>query len=263
MDKINIITPDKILEIADNFISRYGTKIALSPEKNIFFIKPDFLYDFIRQILPKIKYNFILLTHDSDIPITSEYNVILENPYLVKWFGMNCHVIHHKLQPIPIGMANEVWPHGNKDTMLKVINESNIKKNLIYCNFDPNTNLKDRNYALLVLQKFDFIDFETKKLNYEDYLRKLSTYKYVISPPGNSVDCHRIWESIYLGVVPVVLKSIPMVYFKDCPILFVNNWEELDTKTLSDKYEKISSRSKLKSDFLFYKNLITESAKQL
>jgi len=263
MDKINIITPDKILEIANNFISRYSTRIDFTPKKNIFFIKPDFLPEFIRQVLPKINYNFVLLTHDSDIPVTSEYNAILENPYLIKWFGMNCHVMHPKLQPIPIGMANEVWPHGNKDTMLKIINENNIKKNLVYCNFDLNTNLKDRKYALSVLHKFDFIDFEIKKLNYEDYLRKLSTYKYVISPPGNSVDCHRIWESIYLGVIPVVLKSIPMVYFKDCPILFINNWEELDTKLLLDKYEKINSRSKLKSDFLFYKNLITESSKQL
>lgn len=259
MDIINIITPDKILDLANNCISRYKTDVVLTPERNIFFIKPDFLNGFIQNVLPKINYNFILLTHDSDIPVTEEYHQILNNPFLIKWFGMNCHIIHDKVQPIPIGMANEVWPHGNKDTLLKIINEKNKKENLIYCNFDPNTNISARTYALSVLQNFDFIHFENKKLNYEEYLRKLSTYKYVISPPGNSVDCHRIWEAIYLGVIPVVLKSIPMVYFKDCPILFINDWKDLSINLLHDKYNLLVQRKQNKADYLFYKEMILNS----
>lgn len=261
MDRENIITPDKVLSLANNCISRYKTDIVLSPERNIFFVKPDFLPKFIKEFLPKINYNFILITHDSDIPITNEYEVIFNNPYLVKWFGMNCHIIHDKLQPIPIGMANEVWPHGNKDTMIKIVNENNSKKNLIYCNFDPNTNLSARSYALSVLRNWDFIEFETNKLDYETYLRKLSTYKYVISPPGNSVDCHRIWESIYIGTIPIVLKSIPMVYFKDCPILFIDKWEDLYNIDLEEKYSTIIQKSNNKALFSFYRQLILDTAK--
>jgi hypothetical protein len=29
-------------------------------------------------------------------------------------------------------------------------------------------------------------------------------YKYVICPRGNGIDTHRVWEALYLGVVPVV-----------------------------------------------------------
>jgi hypothetical protein len=256
MHKENIITPDKILELANNCISRYKTDIVLTPDRNIFFVKPDYLHNFIQAVLPKINYNFILLTHDSDIPITNDYKQILENPYLIKWFGMNCHILHNKLQPIPIGMANEIWPHGNKDTMIKIVQENNKKENLIYCNFDPNTNLSARTYTLSIIKKFHFIDFETTKLDYENYLRKLSTYKYVISPPGNSVDCHRIWEAIYLGVIPVVLKSIPMAYFKDCPILFLNDWTDLTVDLLEEKYNFIKQKPITKSDYLFYKEQI-------
>ena len=68
-------------------------------------------------------------------------------------------------------MANEVWPHGNKETVVKIIKEKNEKKNLCYCNFDINTNQDARSYALQVLKDKTFIDFEKEKLNFEDYLR--------------------------------------------------------------------------------------------
>ena len=37
------------------------------------------------------------------------------------------------------------------------------------------------------------------------YRQLLLRSKYVLSPPGNGPDCHRTWESIYLGAIPIVL----------------------------------------------------------
>jgi hypothetical protein len=263
MHKDNIITPDKILSLATNWLSRYSQDISYVPERNIFFIKPDFLSEFKQRILPNITYKFILLTHDSDIPVNSDCLDILDNPYLIKWFGMNCHIIHDKLQPIPIGMANEVWPHGNKDIVEKIIQENNSKTNLVYCNYDIYTNFKDRSYCIDQLKQNSFIDFEFTKLSFEDYLRKLSTYKYVISPPGNSVDCHRIWESMYVKTIPICMKSIPLVYFKDAPILFINDWRYITPELLNEKYTTLISRDTQKADFNFYKNQIQELALSL
>jgi hypothetical protein len=259
-DNSFVITPDKILSLANNYISRYGKKITYNPEENIIFLHSDNLPVFINEVLPNINYKFVLLTHDSDWPITEKFDIILNNPYLIKWFAMNCHTMHEKLQPIPIGMANEVWPHGNKDILLTIINENNEKKNLVYCNFDPYTNLDARSVAIQKIRNYPYIDFDFNKISFEEYLRKLSTYKYVISPPGNSTDCHRIWESIYLGTVPICLKSIPLVYFKDCPILFINEWEDLNVDLLNEKYKIITNKSKIKSDFNFYKKMINEAA---
>lgn len=263
LDDSFIITPDKFLSLASNWISRYDRNITFNSKDNIFFIKPDFIDEFFKDILPKINFPFKLITHDSDIPTPpdTKYNEILNNPFLIKWFGMNCHLIHPKLQPIPIGMANECWPHGNKNTMIKVIEQNNEKNNLIYCNFDPNTNIIDRYDAIKKLQNKTFIDFEFKKLDFESYLTKLSTYKYIISPPGNSIDCHRIWEAIYLKTIPVVLKSLPMVYFKDAPILFINDWDDITQDLLYEKYHVIKSKSTIKSDYIFYKNLILNTEK--
>ena len=263
MDNSFIITPDRFLSLAHNYMSRYGTRLELTPQNNIFFLHSDNIEAFQTTVLSKINYRFILITHDADAPVNEKWMSILNNPNLVKWFGMNCHILHEKLHPVPIGMANEVWPHGNKDIMTKVIQENNSKKNLVYCNFDPNTNFVARSQAISVLQNYDFIDFEPKKLDYETYLRKLSTYKYVISPPGNSVDCHRIWEAMYLRVIPIVLKSIPMVCFKDAPILFINDWTDITENLLSSKYDATLCKPTFKSDFNHYKELILTLAKSI
>jgi len=49
---------------------------------------------------------------------------------------------------------------------------------------------------------------------------------FVPSPAGNGIDCHRTWEALYLGAVPVVLRS---EYFgkSDWPVLVVDSWSEL------------------------------------
>ena len=56
---------------------------------------------------------------------------------------------------------------------------------------------------------------------------KLSYYKFAICPEGNGVDCHRIWECIYLGVVPIIIDSIQMSFFKYLHIYWIHaglNW---------------------------------------
>lgn len=258
----DIITPDKFISLAQSCLSeRRNCGINFNKDNNIFFVKTDYLDRFIHQYLQQINSSFILITHDSDNPVDNRYLSILENRYLIKWFGMNCHIIHNKLQPVPIGVANECWPHGDKQSLLSVANEKINKTGLIYSNFSINTNLNQRNDVNNILKDLKSLDVEENKKSYLDYLITAKKYKFIISPPGNSVDCHRIWESIYIGTIPIVLKSIPMLYFKDCPILFINRWEDLHNLDLNDIYHNIMQKSDMKSKFSFYRALIQNISK--
>jgi hypothetical protein len=260
----DIITPDKLISLAHNCLSeRRNSGIQLTPNCNIFFVKTDYINQFYQQYLPHINYEFVLITHDADNPVTEQYLPILQNRFLKKWFGMNCHVIHDKLQPVPIGIANECWPHGDKQALLDTANhEQKNKKGLVYSNFTKETNLNQRQDVALILKDLKNIFFENQKLPYKDYLNTLATYKFVISPPGNSIDCHRIWESIYIGTIPIVLKSVPMVYFKNCPILFIDKWEDLYEVDLEEKYYTIIQKSRIKSLFSFYREQILKTANE-
>jgi hypothetical protein len=252
----DIITGNAFKNICDDFLDDDKKYIDITKKPKIIFLKTDWIERFKQKVLPLIDYKFNLVTHNADRPAVSGNLDLLEDNRLIKWFGMNVDIYHSKLQPIPIGIANEKWPHGNKDVLLKVINENNEKKKLVYSNFDITTNYDKRYNTLKIISTHSYIDFENTKLMFEDYTRKLSTYKYVISPPGNSVDCHRIWESIYLGVVPIVEEHPALDYYKDLPILFVKSFNNISVDLLEKGYSILKTRSVNRSCMSFYKKKI-------
>lgn len=209
---MNFITGNKFKKLADDYIDESKPFIDLSKKPKIIFLFTDWVDIFKRNILPKIDYQFKLITHNADQGIRESDVDLLEDVRLIRWFGMNCHIEHEKLTPIPIGIANEKWPHGDEKLLQKIIDLNIPKINRMYCNFDPKTN-PIRKAILNELRLRIDIDFEQNNLNQEEYWRKLASYKYVISPPGNSIDCHRIWESIYLKTIPICLNSIELNTF--------------------------------------------------
>ena len=257
MQKNDIITGDAFKKIVDDFIDEEKNYIDISKKPRIIFLKTDWIEIFKQKVLPHIDYKFKLITHNADRPAPSGNIDLLEDSRLIKWYGMNCQINHPKLQPIPIGIANEKWAHGNKEELLEVINTDIPKTDLCYSNFDLTTNHIRRPEILQIIQTKDFINIDTQKYSYKDYLTKLKSYKYVISPPGNSVDCHRIWESIYLGVIPIVEKHLAMEYFYDLPILFVNNYNDLTENLLNDKLLDLKQNKNEKSLFSYYEKALT------
>lgn len=258
MDKEDIITGNGFKYIADDFLDEEKTFLDLSKTPKIIFLKTDWIELFKLKILPKINYQFKLITHNADRSAPSGNVDLLDNDKLIKWYAMNCGIKHPKLQSIPIGIANEKWLHGDKEQLLEVIGTNITKTNLCYSNFDLKTNHLRRPQIFEIIKNKSFIDIEIKKLTFKDYLTKLKSYKYVISPPGNSIDCHRIWESIYLGVIPIVEKHIALEFFYDLPILFVNSFEEVTEELLSKEYSNLKLKSTQISNFNFYKKIILD-----
>ena len=53
---------------------------------------------------------------------------------------------------------------------------------------------------ICVLTKNGFINL---RLNAEDYFNSLKNYKFIISPEGNGIDCHRHYEALLSGCIPI------------------------------------------------------------
>lgn len=226
---MNFITGDKFKSLADDFIDQSKPYIDLKNKPKVIFLFTDWVEAFKQSILPKIDWQFKLITHNADMGVYEKDLDLLNDERLVRWFGMNCHLQHSKLTPIPIGIANKKWPHGNEELLQKVIDLNLPKIDRIYCNFDPNTN-PSRRVILKDLQPRNDIDFEHNNLNQEEYWKRLASYKYVISPPGNSVDCHRVWESIYLNTIPICLSSTELSTFN---LNFVDSYNKINPRLLS------------------------------
>ena len=154
------------------------------------------------------KNNFVLITHNSDFEIydTEQVQKILNNSNLVKWYGQNVCFDHPKLYLLPIGFANSMWPHGNLSLFDNdlFINSLSQKSKKVYFNFSIHTNETKRQKCYKQLK--DMLEW-IPNVSPSENLNRLKQYEFCICPEGNGVDNHRLWESLYLKVVPVVIKS--------------------------------------------------------
>jgi hypothetical protein len=192
------------------------------------FVKIDYVRSFFAL---NIETPYILFTHNGDLPVDDNYLIYMDNPNLLKWYGQNIMTRHPKLSSIPIGLANEIWPHGDEKIFGEVINQNLLKERLIYVNFDLNTNRCEREYCLNKLnqQGLEMGD----KLPFKEYLQEVSKSYFVVSPDGNGVDCHKIWEALYLKTIPIVTKSVNIDYYKGYPIYVINDWSSFTLLDLS------------------------------
>jgi hypothetical protein len=59
-------------------------------------------------------------------------------------------------------------------------------------------------------------------------------YKYVLSPHGNGLDCHRTWEALALGCIPIVKTSPLDPLFDGLPVLIVQDWSHITKQLLAE-----------------------------
>ena len=203
----------------------------------IFMTKIEYLDRFYNEIVTSLDTKFVLITHYGDKEAGLHYK-ILNHPLLIKWYGQNMRTISDKTTGIPIGLENNFWNRTNIHTIKKHC--GNSKEKLLYLNFTLRTN-KRRSKIMNILLKNGFN--KNEKLNWGDYIEDLSRHKFCISPEGNGVDCHRTWECLYLGVIPIVEKSIHMNYFSDLPILFIDSYDIISIEYLNQIYEDFQKKS--------------------
>ena len=70
-----------------------------------------------------------------------------------------------------------------------------------------------------------------------------SQYQFVLSPHGAGLDCHRTWEALLLGCIPIVKKAKLNDLFVDLPVIAVEDWSEINSAFLKKAAEEISSKN--------------------
>jgi hypothetical protein len=75
------------------------------------------------------------------------------------------------------------------------------------------------------------------------YYSILPNYKFVISPEGNGIDCHRHYEALMAGCIPIV-EDGPLVRNKygNAPILYTNDYSEITPEYLEQKYAEMVNK---------------------
>ena len=172
---------------------------------DIIFVKPEFLDEFL-------EFNYIdkrvsLITHNSDFEINYEIYQKYANKN-INWFAQNISFkseSNMNIFPLPIGLENRnYFKNGIISHYTSVNIRPDQKLNKALCSFNLSTN-KDRVDVVDKIKLNKDIDFQ-RFANHKYYIQQVSNYKFNICPFGNGLDTHRIWESLMVNTIPVVLK---------------------------------------------------------
>lgn len=55
----------------------------------------------------------------------------------------------------------------------------------------------------------------------------------MISPHGHGLDCHRTYEALCLGCIPIVKTSPLDGLYRNMPILIVTSWRDLNAEMMA------------------------------
>tara|TARA_X000000950_G_scaffold282467_2_gene381353 strand:- start:1857 stop:2771 length:915 start_codon:yes stop_codon:yes gene_type:complete len=242
------------------------------------------LHIFTKYVLPSLEENNIkikLITGacviGSPYEISNYHRInyvkrfFVESKSIICWFTQNYDVKQSstKIIPIPLGLdyhtlqKKDHW-WGPKQSAVKQDDKldqlyktsknfhERIDKSFSYYQFQmferhnrdrylANKSLKDQNYNVFLDRRRD-----------RDTTWKLCTaYKYIISPHGNGLDCHRTYEAMCLGCIPVVKSSSLDLIYRYMPVIILDDWKDISINKL-DKISKTKIKNSRKKLMLQY-----------
>jgi hypothetical protein len=255
--KEDIICTDKYLQLESDRIA---------------YIKTDILHNGADSMIWRNKHHAtrpapIWITGHSDYPITGElYKKYQHN--CRRWFAINKDCTAGNIYGLPLGITNNtnesnIHPiYGDTDIMISAMQLPRRITNLVYMNFSIYTYPTERTMCYNIFKDKPWVTLGTSEntlAGRRRFLEDIRNHKFVLCPRGNGIDTHRLWETLYMGSIPIVKRHIALAEFNDLPILFIDDWNEVTEEMLHNKYAEITSKSwnmdKLKISY--WKNLIT------
>jgi len=190
--------------------------------------------------LKKRRNKIVLVTSESDDAVETGATVI---PQVAAWFSTNA--LHPHIKPIPLGLGNSYCRVTAKAGLLADFGNRE-KKSLLYVNFRPETNPGIRRPLWESFGSTGWAGCCTRhpgNVSREEYVASMASHRFVLCPRGNGIDTHRMWEALYLGVIPIIEKNPALESFSDLPILLVDRLEGLEPSFLESKYQVMVSRA--------------------
>ena len=238
------ISGDSVASIADlNLISR--KQIAEVKAKKVtsadsIFVAADYLEDLLDYHWSNIRCK-TLITGNSDRNFESE---VLLPPSIKLWLCQNSAVLNSEImRTLPIGIENrKLGRAGLKKYFLR--SNITIRDKVFVPPMSP-TNPVRRPVILECMDRDEIFDVFLKMMNEEDYFELASRYRFVLCLEGNGYENHRIWETLYNGGIPILLRtswSVTLSYLK-LPIILIENIGDISAQALREFDEKFAEFS--------------------
>ena len=250
------LTDSKIFTQVD--FDRQLSKIR--PKVRSLFISSDLidLLDSVQSRLPNLE---VLVSGHSDRNFEQPISI----PTTVKhWFSQNNAISGDpRIKILPIGIENLSLGRGGQKKYFQNKPRKQIETRVLVPPFSP-TNLIRKRIVFECHKMTDIFDVETQMLYESEYFDLIGRYRFVLCLEGNGFDTHRLWETLYLGSFPIVLKSPWSIKLEKLhlPILVVNSIHDISSELLGEFKIKHSYFNPSTSDVLwspYWRNIFKQS----
>jgi len=202
---------------------------------------------------------------------------ILEHPLLIRWFAQNLAFEHPKLQHLPLGLdyhtisslgeiddsklpwkiysnpikrffrSSRRWGSRIPPLEQEAILHRTAKRRTGYAKKHPKGYCNwrrslDRGNRLECLQRChpDAMHIQRKFRPRARTWDLNARYAFTLSPFGMGYDCHRTWEALALGSVPILHTSPLDPLFEGLPVLIVEDWSEVTPAKLEAERKRFA-----------------------
>lgn len=220
------------------------------------YVCSDALSVFADQVLEQLTTPFILVSGDSDLTVDEgslgkAFSLLVESPLLVRWYAQNRVGNHSKIHSLPIGLdfhskwqepqmwgGGHVLPATQAFELRVAFDVSPLWVNRIpraYCDWTGTLDRGDRRECKNEIDERACIFPSGQKTRSQTWLDQ-SQYAFVLSPSGAGPDCHRTWESLALGCVPIVRRHPLCDLFSQLPVIIVDEWSQVTQSFLEHQH---------------------------
>lgn len=248
----NLVRGENFIKYANHILSYYDkpySDIGSVKDGDIIYCDTRSIYNY-RDILMSKK-ELVIITHNcighvkDNTPRSRKEDVNLddfEGCYRL-WFAKNSFSKKENVHPIPLGFENKRWDkYGVKENTFNNIKQKDPTKNL-YLNCKIGTNVKIRQECWDKCKNIQ-VDMEGPNRPFNLFMKKMLDYRFIISPDGAGVDCHRTYESFFLKRIPIIREEYPLKrLYGDMPVIYVNNdWLNLKNIDFEKVYDMMKGQ---------------------
>ena len=201
----------------------------------------------------------------SEVLNASEVNILLGHPSLVRWYSTNA--LDRRVRPLPLGLdfhtrartGRLLWPQlsalwrGSRNELIRpqrtpaeqesellelvrTLPPTGSRRLCAWADFQFERSNPKRQRLWRQLRSRPFVVAPSSLMTSraELWRAKSRACMFDLSPPGHGFDTHRTWESLALGMIPIVLSSPMDDLYKGLPVVCVRSYADVTEERLRE-----------------------------
>jgi hypothetical protein len=168
-----------------------------------------------------------LVTSFSDSCVTDRMAAQLP-PNVEFWFSNNVMTHHPRVIPVPLGVrsSSEVEATLQRHMDSGRLGEAKLAYSCFSHIRQPHKVVLERRALFDYLSTIPWVT-QQSDVDLNSFYAMIRSHSYVFSPPGAGPDCHRHWESLLLGSIPIVARSRATDVLRGLPCVQVDDWGQV------------------------------------